>query len=180
MDYVLSAGLGLAVLIAGLLAYASTRPNRFRIERSIRINSPPEPIFAILSDFRQSEAWSPWEKLDVSMQKALSGAARGVGAIYEWNGNNKVGQGRQEILEATSPSKVLIQLDFLRPFQAHNSAEFTLLPQGNATLVTWAMFGPQPFMNKVMCLFMNMDKMVGKDFETGLSNLKSHVEARVG
>ena len=176
MDYLLYAGLALAVLIVGLLAYASTKPNVFRIERSISIHSPPQPIFAILSDFHQSESWSPWEKMDLTMQKSHSGSARGVGAIYEWDGNNKVGQGRQEILEATSPSKVLIQLDFFRPFKARNTAEFTLTPQGHATQVTWAMFGPQPFMGKVMCLFMNMDQMVGKDFETGLANLKTHIE----
>ncbi len=176
MPYLLYAGIVLAVLIVSLLAYASTQPNFFRIERSITINSLPEPIFAVLSDFHQSESWSPWEKLDLSMKKALSGSVRGVGAIYEWDGNNKVGQGRQEILEATSPSKVLIQLDFFRPFKARNTAEYTLTPHGHATQVTWAMFGPQSFMGKVMCLFMNMDKMVGKDFETGLANLKGHVE----
>ena len=176
MDYLWYAGLALAVLIVGLLAYASTQPNIFRIERSITINSPPEPIFAILSDFHQSESWSPWERMDLTMQKSHSGSARGVGAIYEWDGNNKVGKGRQEILEAIAPSKVLIQLDFFRPFTARNTAEFTLISQGNATQVTWAMFGPQPFMGKVMCLFMNMDKMVGKEFETGLANLKAHIE----
>ena len=176
MEYVLCAGIALTVLIVAVLAIAATKPNAFRIERSITIHSPPEPIFAILSDFHQSESWSPWEKMDLSMQKTHSGSPRGVGAIYEWDGNNKVGQGRQEILDATSPSKVLIQLDFFRPFPAHNTAEFTLKSHGPATQVTWAMFGSQPFMGKVMCLFMNMDKMVGKDFETGLANLKAHVE----
>jgi uncharacterized protein YndB with AHSA1/START domain len=177
MDYLYYTGLALFLLIVVVLAIAATKPNIFRIDRSITITSPPEPIFAILSDFHQSEAWSPWEKMDLSMTKTHSGSARGVGAIYEWDGNNKVGKGRQEILEATSPSKVLIQLDFYRPFQAHNTAEFTLTSQGNTTHVHWAMFGPQPFLGKVMCLFMNMDKMVGKDFETGLANLKAHVES---
>ncbi len=176
MDYLLYAGIALAVLIAAVLAYAATQPNIFRIERSISINSPPEPIFAILSDFHQSESWSPWETMDLTMQKSHSGSARGVGAIYEWDGNNKVGKGRQEILEANAPSKVLIQLDFFRPFTARNTAEFTLTSRDNSTQVTWAMFGPHPFMGKVMCLFMNMDKMVGKDFETGLANLKAHIE----
>ena len=177
MEYVLYVGLALAVLFVGLLVYASTKPNVFRIERSITIHSPSEPIFEILSDFHRSIHWSPWEKMDPNASMTHSGTARGFGAIYEWDGNNKVGKGRQEIREATSPSKVLIQLDFFRPFQARNTAEYTLTPQGNATHVNWAMYGPQPFMNKVMCLFMNMDKLVGKDFETGLANLKSHVES---
>jgi len=165
-----------ALLIIGVLAYAASKPDTFRIERSIIIDIPPGPIFEILSDFHQSTHWSPWEKLDPLATMTLSCAPRGVGAIYEWDGNNEVGKGRQEILEATSPSKVLIQLDFFRPFKARNTAESTMSTQGNSTHVNWAMFGPQHFMGKVMCLFMNMDKMVGKDFEKGLSNLKAYVE----
>ena len=105
-----------------------------------------------------------------------SGSPRGVGAIHEWEGNNQVGKGRQEILEATSPSKVLIQIDFFRPFQARNTAEFTMTPQGNATHVHWAMYGPQNFMRKVLCLFMNFDKLVDKDFEKGRTSLKAYME----
>jgi len=169
--------LGAVVLIIiGVLAYAASKPNTFRIERSIIIDTPPGPIFEILSDFHQSTHWSPWEKLDPNATLTHSGAPRGVGAIFEWEGNDKMGQGRQEILEATPPSRVLIQLDFFRPFKARNTAEYTLTAQGNTTHVNWAMFGPQPFMRKVVCLFMNIDEMVGKDFEKGLSNLKAYVE----
>ncbi len=131
----------------------------------------------ILSDFHQSIHWSPWEKLDPLATMQHSGSQRGVGAIYAWNGNKQVGQGRQEILEATSPSRVVIQLDFFRPFKARNTTEFTMTSQGKTTHVNWAMFGPQPLISKIMCMFMNMDKMVGKDFEKGLASLKSYVES---
>ncbi|MFO0964099.1 MAG: SRPBCC family protein [Gemmataceae bacterium] len=110
------------------------------------------------------------------MARTHSGAARGVGAVYEWEGNKKVGKGRMEITTAAPPSKLVISFDFFKPFEAHNVAEFTLEPQGDTTTVTWSMHGPQPYMMKVMTVFMNMDKMVGKDFETGLANLKSMAE----
>lgn len=166
----------LAVAIAVILILASTKPDTFRIERSAIINAPAEKIFAVLTDFRQWTGWSPWEHRDPALKRDYSGAERGKGAIYGWEGNKSVGSGRMEILEANAPSKVFIQLDFLKPFEAHNTAEFTMLPQGNATNVRWVMQGPSNFMSKVMQVFISFDKMVGKDFETGLSSLKQLTE----
>jgi uncharacterized protein YndB with AHSA1/START domain len=166
----------LAVAIAVVLILAATKPDAFRIERSATINAPPDKIFAVLSDFHQWGGWSPWEHRDPALKRTFSGTERGKGAIYAWEGNKQVGSGRMEILEANAPSKLLIKLDFFKPFEAHNTAEFTMLPQGNATSVNWLMRGPAPFMSKVMQVFMSFDKMVGKDFETGLANLKQLTE----
>jgi carbon monoxide dehydrogenase subunit G len=164
------------VLIVALLLYAATRPDSFRVERSTSIKAPPEKIYALIDDFRGWGAWSPWEKLDPAMKRTYSGAAQGKGAVYEWSGNSQVGSGRMEITGMSAPSQVTIQLDFLKPFEAHNVADFTLEPQGDATHVTWAMHGPSPFMAKLMGVFFNMDKVIGKDFETGLANMKAAAE----
>ncbi len=166
----------LAVAIAVILILAATKPDTFRIERSATINAPAEKIFAVLSDFHQWTHWSPWEHRDPALKRSFDGAARGKGAIYRWEGNKQVGSGRMEILEANEPSKLVIKLDFLKPFEAHNTAEFTMLPQGSATNVHWLMRGPAPFMSKLMQVFMSFDKMIGKDFETGLASLKQLTE----
>jgi hypothetical protein len=162
----------LVVLVVALLIYASTRPDRFRIERSTLIQAPAGKIAGILGDFRRWKEWSPWETRDPALQRTLSGPATGKGAVYEWQGNKDVGRGRMEILDL-SDALVRIKLDFFSPFEAHNTAEYVLQPEGGGTRVTWAMFGPSPLMSKVVGVFMNMDRMVGKDFETGLANLKS-------
>ena len=161
------------VLIVAILIYAASKPDTFRIQRSILIKAPPEKIFAILNDLQHWRSWSPYEKKDPAMKRSFSGAAIGKGAVYEWEGNKDVGKGHMAITESSVPSRILIQLDFIAPFQAHNTAEFTLEPQSELTNVTWAMYGPSPFISKVMCLFINMDNMVGKDFEVGLDNLKA-------
>ena len=166
----------LGVLLAALLIFAPTKPDTFRIERSASIQAAPEKIFPHINDFHNWTAWSPWEKIDPALQRTYSGNAAGQGAIYEWEGNKKVGKGRMEITDSAPPSRITIQLDFIKPFEAHHSTEFTLAPQGAATNVTWAMHGRQPYMFKVMTLFFNMDKMVGKDFEKGLANLKAVAE----
>lgn len=158
--------------IVALLAYAATRPNSFRLERQTVIKAPPEKVFANLVDFNKWGAWSPWEKLDPQMKRSHSGAASGKGASYAWAGD-KVGAGRMEILDATPSSSVKIKLDFTKPFEAHNRVDFTLVPQGDSTQVTWAMYGPMAFINKLFGVFMSMDKMVGKDFEAGLADLKA-------
>lgn len=165
----------IVVLIGGILVYAATKPNTFRLQRSAIINAPSEKIFPFITDLHQWMAWSPWEKLDPELKRSFSGASQGKGAQYQWEGNSNVGTGGMEILEAV-PSMIKLKLDFLKPFEAHNFAEFTLEPRGEATNVTWAMYGPQPFMAKVMSLFMDCEKMVGPQFETGLSNLKTIVE----
>ena len=169
-------GIAIVVLIVALLVYAMTKPDSFRIERAANINAPPEKIFSFINDFHNWVAWSPWEKIDPALKRAYSGTTSGKGAVYEWEGNNQVGQGRMEISDTSPPSHLLIKLDFLKPFEAHNTAEFTLNGAGQSTNVTWAMCGPQPFLAKVMSLFLSMDTMVGGQFETGLANLKTVAE----
>jgi len=166
----------LAVAIAAILILASTKPDTFSIERSAVINAPAERIFSVLNDFHQWGGWSPWENKDPDMKRTYGGPERGKGAVYGWEGDKNVGTGRMEILEANTPSKLVIKLDFFKPFEAHNTAEFTMLPQGSATNVRWVMHGPATFMSKVMTVFVNFDKMVGKDFEQGLANLKTLTE----
>jgi hypothetical protein len=164
------------VLVVALLAFAATRPNSFRVQRTASLSAPREKIFPLLNDFHNWGSWSPWEKMDPELKRTYSGAASGKGAVYEWKGNKKVGQGRMEILASSRPGKLVIQLDFLKPFEAHNTTEFTLEGKGGATDVTWAMYGPQPFVGKLMTVFFSMDRVVGNDFETGLANLKAIAE----
>jgi hypothetical protein len=166
----------LAVAIAAILILAALKPDTFRVQRSASIKAAPEKIFPLINDFHAWGSWSPYETKDPAMQRTFSGAASGKGAVYAWNGNNNVGSGRMEILEAPAPDKVVIKLDFFKPFEGHNTAEFTLLPQGDATNVIWAMYGPAPLMSKLMQVFMNLDNMVGKDFAVGLANLKRVTE----
>jgi uncharacterized protein YndB with AHSA1/START domain len=168
--------IALSVLIAAVLGLALTKPDTFRVVRSATIKAPPEKVFAVINDFHNWTSWSPWEKLDPAMKRTHSGAASGKGAIYEWEGNSKVGAGRMEILDTTAPSKIAIKLDFIKPFEGHNTAEYTLVPQGEMTNVTWAMYGPTPFISKLMQVFISFDKMIGKDFEEGLANLKAVAE----
>ena len=166
----------IAIAIAAVLILALNKPDTFRMQRVATVRAPAERIFSLLSDFHQWGAWSPWEHRDPAMKRSYSGAASGVGAVYAWEGNKQVGRGRMEIVEASAPSKIIIKLDFLAPFEAHNTAEFTMRPQGDATEVSWLMHGPASLMSKVMQVFFSMDKMVGKDFEAGLANLKRATE----
>ena len=166
----------LAIAIVIILILASTKPATFSVRRSAVVQAPAEAIFPLINNFHQWARWSPWEKRDPAMKRDYSGAESGKGAVYAWDGNKNVGSGRMEILDVSVPSKIVIKLDFLKPFEAHNTAEFTMLPQGDATNLTWAMHGPLVFMAKVMHVFINMDKMIGKDFEAGLANLKSLAE----
>ncbi len=165
----------IALAIAAVLIYAATQPDSFRMERSITIKAPPEKISAYLTDFKQWAAWSPWENKDPAMKRTYSGSSTGMGSVYDWTGNNNVGTGRMEVT-GIQPNKVTIKLDFLKPFEAHNTAEFTLEPQSEGTKVVWAMFGPAHYMNKVMNVVVGMDKMVGPDFEAGLAKLKVAAE----
>src|SRR3954464_5272357 len=175
-DIVVAILIVLALAIVVVLLLAQRKPDTFRVQRTATMEAPPEKIFAMISDFKQWRAWSPWEERDPNLQRSYSGAASGKGAVYEWQGNRNVGAGRMEILDAPAPGRVVIQLDFLKPFEGHNTAEFTLLPQGGSTKVTWLMHGPAPLLSKVMQVFMNMDRMIGRDFETGLANLKRAAE----
>ena len=155
----------IVVALVAVLAYAATKPDTFRLSRSTSIKAPPEKIFPF-----------PYEKKDPAMKRTFGGASSGKGATYDWDGDKNVGQGRLTIAESSPPSKVTMNLDFLRPWEAHNVVEFTLEPKGDTTNVTWAMQGPAPYMAKVMHVFMNMDRMVGDDFEAGLANLKTLAE----
>jgi hypothetical protein len=166
----------LAVVVAIVLVLAATKPNAFSVQRATTVRALPEKIFPLINDFHQWGSWSPYESRDPAMKRSYSGAASGKGAVYGWDGNNNVGSGRMEILEASAPAKIVIKLDFFRPFEGHNTAEFTILPQGDDTNVTWRMFGPAPFMSRLMQVFMNLDRMIGKDFEIGLANLKRLTE----
>ncbi|MCC7010230.1 MAG: SRPBCC family protein [Acidobacteria bacterium] len=157
------------VVVAGI---AALKPKTFRVERRARIDAAPERVFSFLNDFHQWPVWSPWEKLDPAMRRTHRGRERGAGAVYEWDGNKKAGRGRMEILEAVPPSRLVIGLHFLAPFEAHNTTEFVLTPAGSGTDVTWAMYGVSPFLMNVMTVFTSMDKLVGKDFEAGLANLE--------
>jgi hypothetical protein len=164
------------ILIAALFGFVATRPDTFRVQRATSIKAAPEKIFALLNDFHSWGIWSPWEKMDPTMKKIHNGPANGKGVVYEWEGNNKVGKGRMEIMDTSPPSRITIKLDFFKPFEGHNIAEFTLAAKGGTTNVTWAMYGPSPYIARLMGLFFNMDNMIGKDFETGLANLKTVAE----
>ena len=166
----------LAIAIAVVLILAATKPDTFSVRREATVKAPAEKIFPLINDFHQWVTWSPWEHRDPALKRSYSGAESGKGAVYSWEGNKNVGSGRMEILESTTPSKIVIKLDFFTPFEGHNTAEFTMLPQGEVTNgntnVVWLMHGPASFMSKVMQVFMNLDTMIGKDFEAGLANLK--------
>jgi hypothetical protein len=165
------------VLIAAVLAFAASKPGTLRIHRAATIKARPEAIFPLINDFHNWESWSPWEKLDPAMKRTFSGAANGKGARYAWEGNRKAGAGNMEITESSPSAAVTIRLNFIKPFENHNTTEFTLTPAGDSTNVSWDMHGPTPFMSKVMQVFMNMDSLIGKDFEAGLSNIKRITEA---
>jgi carbon monoxide dehydrogenase subunit G len=164
--------IAVVVLIAAVLVYAATRPDTFRVERSAGIKAPPEKVFALVNDFKRWDAWSPWEKKDPAMRRAFGDATSGKGAAYSWEGNKDVGQGRMEITESVPSSKVSIKLEFVKPFEARNTVDFTLQPKGDTTQVTWAIYGPMPYISKLIGIFWSMDSMIGKDFEAGLADLK--------
>ena len=165
-----------ALLLAAVLLFAATKPDTFRIQRAASIKAPPERVFALINDFNRWGAWSPWEKKDPAMKRSFGATTSGKGAVYAWEGNKDVGQGRMEIAESVPPSKVAIKLDFVKPFEAHNLVEFTLEPKGDATNVTWAMRGDTPYFAKIIHVFIDVDSMVGKDFESGLANLRAAAE----
>ncbi len=166
--------IGLA--LAALLILAALKPDTFKVQRSASIKAAPEKIFPLIDDFHNWQAWSPWEKLDPQLKRSFSGAPSGKGAVYAWQGNSKVGEGRMEITDASAPSVVTIKLDFIKPMQGHNVAQFTLEPKGETTTVTWIMQGPSPYIAKLISVFVSMDSMIGKDFESGLANLKAIAE----
>jgi Polyketide cyclase / dehydrase and lipid transport len=170
-------GLFVVAAIAVILILAAMKPETFIVERSVTINATPEKITSLINDFHNWNVWSPWAKMDPAMKTTYSGAPSGVGSIYEWEGNSKVGKGRMEVL-STQSAKTSIKLDFLKPFEGHNTADFVLQPEGPATTrVTWVMYGPLNFFpGKLMSVFTSMDNMIGDDFQRGLASLKAAAE----
>jgi uncharacterized protein YndB with AHSA1/START domain len=166
----------IALLIAGVLIFAATKPDVFRVERKAVIEAPPEKLFVLINDFKQWGPWSPWEKKDPAMKRSFGANSAGQGATYAWQGNKDVGQGSMEIVESVTPSRIRLKLDFVQPFEAHNVVTFTLTPQGKGTEISWAMEGPVPYFAKIIHVFINMDAMVGGDFEAGLASLKTLTE----
>lgn len=169
-------GIGVVVVIAGILIMAAMQPDTFKIERKSAIKAPPEKVFAFINDFKRWAEWSPWEKKDPAMKRIFGTNTAGKGATYGWEGNKDVGVGNMEIAESTPPGKLTIKLNFEKPFKASNVVNFTVTPTADGSEITWRMEGQNNFMAKIMCLFMNMDKMVGPDFEAGLANLKAAAE----
>ena len=168
-------GLVLLALVAAVLVFAATRPGSFSVERRIVIQAPADRILPLISDFHRWADWSPWEKIDPAMKRSFGGPPAGVGATYGWQGNQEVGSGRMAVRQAT-PGKVSIQLDFIEPFEGHNTADFLLAPKDGGTELRWVMSGPATFVTKLMGVFVSMDRMIGPDFEKGLAQLKAVAE----
>ena len=168
-------GIGVVVIVF-LLVVALQRPE-YRIVRTATIAAPAATVFAQVNDFHNWDAWSPWAKLDPAMKQTFDGASAGTGAIYSWTGNDKVGEGRMTLTESHTNDLIRIKLEFIKPFASVCDTEFAFKPDGNQTGVTWSMTGTNNFIGKAFCLFMNMDKTVGGDFERGLAQMKSVAEA---
>ena len=169
--------IAIAAIVFVFVIIVAMRPADFRITRGTIISAPPAVVFAQVNDLHKWESWSPWAKLDPAVKNTYDGPPKGAGAIFSWSGNNKVGEGRMTITGSQPSDLIEIKLEFLRPFKATNTAEFIFKPEGNRTVVTWSMVGRNNFMAKAFTLFVNMDKMVGGDFEKGLANLKLIAEA---
>lgn len=168
--------LGLAVVIAVLVAVVATRPSEWTISRSVTINAPPTVVFDHINDFKEWSEWSPWDKIDTDLKRTYTGPATGVGATYHWEGKD-TGEGEMKITDSKPGEHVGIALSFIKPFAAENVVDFDLVKEGEGTKATWKMLGHNNFMSKAFGLFVNMDKMVGADFEKGLADLKKHSEA---
>lgn len=167
----------LVVLIALILLYASTRPDNFHVERDVTIDAAPEKIFPLIEDFHRWDAWTPYDK-DPAMKKTYSGSTSGKGAHYAWEGNKQVGIGEITIVESTPPHALKFDLHMIKPFEGRNKAAIFLQPVGQATRVIWQLDDKHPLMLKTMSLFINLDRMIGRDFEVGLARLKTAVEAK--
>ncbi len=166
----------LAVAVIGVLLLASTKPDTFRVTRAATIKAAPDKIYPLIADFHRWTAWSPYENKDPAMKRTYGGTPGAVGQTYAWSGDKNIGVGSMTLTEVAPSSKIALKLDFISPFEAHNTVVFSLTPQADGTTVTWDMQGPTPFIGKIMHVFINMDKMVGSDFEVGLVNLKSTAE----
>ncbi|MBN9685132.1 MULTISPECIES: SRPBCC family protein [unclassified Corallococcus] len=171
--------IGVVAALALLAGFIATRPDTFTVTRSATVPGTPDIAFGLVNDFHQWNQWSPWDNLDPNMKRTFDGAESGVGATYGWVGNNDVGEGRMTILEATANASVRIKLEFIKPFEDSSITTFTFNPATDGTAVTWTMAGDHNFMSKAMCLVMDMDQMIGKDFEKGLASMKTAAQAEV-
>ena len=169
----------IGVFVVGVLAYAATKPDMFRLQRTATINAPPQTVFALINDYRNWTAWSPWERKDPNLKRTYSEPSSGKGATYAWEGDKNVGKGSMLITDTVAGSRVALNLDFEKPFRAHNKVVFDLESKGLTTDVTWSMEGPTPFFAKIIHVFIDMDKMVGRDFEAGLAAMKAAAEKQV-
>jgi uncharacterized protein YndB with AHSA1/START domain len=167
----------ISLAVVAVLSIAATRPATFHVERSLSMAAPPDAVFAVLNDLHRFHEWSPWQKLDPAMKVTFDGPPTGVGSSIAWVGNKDVGEGRMTLTETTSPGSLSEKLEFLKPFEATSAVHFTIAPEGDGSRVTWAIDGNNNYMSKVMCMFVSMDAMMGKDFEAGLSSLKQVTEA---
>jgi uncharacterized protein YndB with AHSA1/START domain len=168
--------IAVAVLIVAVLGFAATQPDTFQIERSLTIKATPEKIFPLINDFHNWPRWAPQDKEDPSMKRTYSGAEKGAGAVSDWSSSGSAGRGRMSITESVASRRISVAVDWVKPFEAHNVNVFTLIPDGASTQVTWSMQGTNAYMMKVMSVFVNMDRMMGKHFEAGLQNLKVAAE----
>ena len=162
--------------VAAFLTFAATRPANYKIERAVTTSAPASVVYAHVADFAKWAEWSPWAKLDPAMKSTLSGSPSSPGQRTTWAGNDKVGEGSMTMTAVKPDEKVEISLEFLRPFKDHSLTTLSLAPDGAGTRITWSMTGERAFMGKVACIFMDMDKLVGSDFEKGLSALKAVAE----
>ena len=169
--------IAVAVIVVVFVVTVALQPSEFRVSRSTAISAPAPEVFAQVNDFHKWEAWNPWGKIDPAMKQAYEGAPAGTGAVYTWSGNKEVGEGRMTIIESRPSDLIRINLEFFKPFAGTSVAEFTFKPEGNQTAVTWSMIGKNNFIAKAVHLFMNMDKMIGGQFEQGLASMKSVAEA---
>jgi uncharacterized protein YndB with AHSA1/START domain len=173
---ILRAFIVVAVVVAAVLAFAATKPGTFRVERSRSIKAPPEKIFALINDFHSWSRWAPQDQEDPSMKRTYRGAESGTGALSEWNSSGSAGRGQMSITESVAPRQISVKVDFVKPFEAHNMNVFKLEPEGDSTKVIWIMQGTNLYIMKIMSVFVNMDRMMGKHFEAGLDNLKALAE----
>ena len=170
----------ITLTVIAVLSIAATRPATYHVERNLAMSAPPEAVFAVLNDMHRFHEWSPWQKLDPTMKDTFDGPPTGVGASYSWVGNKDVGEGRMTITEASPPGSLTQKLEFLKPFESTCAVHFTIAPDGEGSRVTWSIDGNNNYVSKVMCMFVSMDAMMGRDFEAGLAKLKQVAEAEPG
>lgn len=166
------------ILILVFIIVVATRPPQFRVSRSITVAAPAAAVFPHVNELKKWQPWSPWVKLDPNAKSTFEGPDAGVGSVMGWAGNQDVGEGKMTIIESKPHELVRYRLEFYKPMAGVSEAEFTFKPEGNSTVVTWSMHGTNNFVGRAMCMVMNMDKMLGGQFEQGLTSIKGLVESK--